>query len=166
MRKVEQEQQLQMLQVQHPQELALAQARVTSQDNSSGQDISKSLKLLAFDERREDIDAYLHRYEQFAEKRGWSRDEWAFNLSTLLRGSALEVYYRMDKADQKSYDKLKKQLLRKFRFTVVEFRDKFRTSKPNKDESFGEYVTRLAGYFNGGSSWVEPRQIMRTYVTL
>ena len=70
MRKVEQEQQLQMLQVQHQQELALAQARVTSQDNSSGQDISKSLKLLAFDEWREDMDAYLHRYEQFAEKRG------------------------------------------------------------------------------------------------
>ena len=51
MRKVELEHQLQMLQVQHQQELALAQARVTSQDNSSGQDISKSLKLLAFDER-------------------------------------------------------------------------------------------------------------------
>ena len=69
----------------------------------------------------------------------------------------------MDKADQKSYDKLKKKLLRKFRFTVVEFRDKFRTSKPNKDESFGEFVTRLAWYFD---RWLELGETKTNYEDL
>ena len=69
----------------------------------------------------------------------------------------------MDKADQKKNDKLQKQLSRKFRFTVVEFRDKFRTSKPSKDESFGEYVTRLAGYFD---RWMELGETNKNYEDL
>ena len=37
------------------------------------------------------MDAYLKRFERYEESLKWPQDEWAVNLSALLRGKALEV---------------------------------------------------------------------------
>ena len=34
-------------------------------------------KLPAFDDKRDDMDAYLHRYEQYAIGNNWPRERWA-----------------------------------------------------------------------------------------
>ena len=49
-------------------------------------------KLPAFDDKRDDMDAYLHRYEQYAIGNNCPRERWASNLSALLTGVALQVY--------------------------------------------------------------------------
>ena len=52
-------------------------------------------KLPAFDDKRDDMDAYLHRYEQYAIGNNWPKERWASHLSTLLKGAALQVCYRL-----------------------------------------------------------------------
>ena len=52
-------------------------------------------KLPPFDDKKDDMDAYIHRFESYAKAHGWLEDQWASNFSALLRGSALQVYYRL-----------------------------------------------------------------------
>ena len=41
---------------------------------------------------KDDLDAYLQRFQRFAETAKWKKDGWASKLSALLSGQALEVY--------------------------------------------------------------------------
>ena len=41
---------------------------------------------------RDNTDAYLLRFEKYAEAKGWSMYMWSLNLGALLEGKALEVY--------------------------------------------------------------------------
>ena len=44
---------------------------------------SKLPKLPCFDERHDCIDAYLQRFERFAESSKWVRESWYINISAL-----------------------------------------------------------------------------------
>ena len=46
-------------------------------------------KLPSFDEKCDDLDAYLYRFEGYATMQGWPKERWASNLSALLKGNAL-----------------------------------------------------------------------------
>ena len=48
-------------------------------------------KLPSFDEKSDDLDAYLYRFEGYATMQGWPKERWASNLSALLKGNALHV---------------------------------------------------------------------------
>ena len=50
---------------------------------------SRMSKLPYFDSATDDIDAYLSRFEKFANLNKWSKDTWAPNLSAHLKGVAL-----------------------------------------------------------------------------
>lgn len=66
-------------------------------------------KLIApFDERRDDLDAYIQRFERMATGQGWQKSDWATGLSMCLVGEALVVYSRMSATDALEYDKVKK----------------------------------------------------------
>jgi len=47
-----------------------------------------------FDERSDDMDSFLHRFEVYADSQGWNKGQCAVYLSALLKGKALEVYSR------------------------------------------------------------------------
>ena len=49
---------------------------------------AKVPKLSPFNEARDSLDAYLKRFERFAENAGWDKSEWATNLSALVQGKA------------------------------------------------------------------------------
>ena len=145
------------------QELALAKANRSTAINQSGRQSETSPKLPHFDDKKDNMDAYLHRFEDYAVVQGWAEDKWAVNPSALLKGNALETYYRMDTEDHKDYKKLKAALLRRFGLTESGFRSKFRHSKPDDQESFGQYVTRLSGYFD---RWIELGSIEKHFDNL
>ena len=42
-----------------------------------------------FDERSDDMDSFLHRFEVYAVSQGWSKGQWAVYLSALLEEKAL-----------------------------------------------------------------------------
>ena len=48
-----------------------------------------------FDDRVDDMDAFLHRFEVYADSKGWKKGKWAVYLSALLKGKALDVYSRL-----------------------------------------------------------------------
>ena len=143
--------------------LALAEANRSTDINQPGRQSETSPKLPHFDDKKYYMDAYLHRFEDHAVVQGWAEDKWAVNLSALLQGNALETYYCMETVDRKNYQKLKSALLRRFGLTESRFRSNFRHSKPEDQESFGQYVTRLSGYFDW---WIELGFIEKDYDNL
>ena len=106
---------------------------------------ARAPKLPSFTEK-DDLDAYIERFERFATCQKWDRADWAVNLSALLTGKALEVYSRLSVDDAKDFQKLKEALLKRYQLTEEGFRHKFRESKAEEGESPGQYVVRLSNY--------------------
>ena len=83
-------------------EIELARLRVEDNVlNRSGQaernigSMGSVPKLPSFDEKMDDLDAYLYRFEGYATMQGWPKERWASNLSALLKGNALQVFHWM-----------------------------------------------------------------------
>ncbi|KAL5020579.1 hypothetical protein ScPMuIL_003471, partial [Solemya velum] len=93
-------------------------------------------KLPYFEEDKDNMDAYLQRFERYAEVVGWAKQCWSLHVSALLKGKALEVYSRLTPDEAKDYDVLKKALLKRYELTEEGFRRKFKNSYPDKGESF------------------------------
>ena len=90
----------------------------------------KGPKMPCFNETKDDMDAYLHRFEIYAVSQGWREEQWAVYLSALLTGRALEVYSRLPVRNAQEYEILKDALLRRFNLTEEGFKQKFRAAKP------------------------------------
>ena len=75
---------------------------------------AKSPKLPPFHEDKENIDAYLQRFERYAENQNWPTSDWALNLSMLLTGKALDVHARLSRDEANDYKALKNALLKTF----------------------------------------------------
>ena len=109
-------------------------------------------KLQSFIDGRDQIDAYLSRFERFARTQGWPEEEWATSLSVLLSGRALEVYARMREEEAEDYSSLKSALLLRYDLTEEGYRKRLRESQPELDESPAQFITRLREYLN---KWIE-----------
>ena len=120
----------------------------------------KKPKLPAFNDGRDDMDAYLRRFERFAKTATWPKAEWAFALSSLLTGKALEVYSRLPAERASVYDELKTALLHRYMLTEEGYRMKFRNARREIGETFSQYSARLGSYLN---RWVELGEITKTY---
>ena len=104
----------------------------------------KTPKLQQFNEDKDDIDAYIERFERYARMQKWKEDAWATNLSLLLGGKALDVYNRLSNEEAGDYKKLKVALLRRYNMTEQGFRERFYTSKAEVGESPQQFAARLA----------------------
>jgi len=51
----------------------------------------KGPKMPCFDESKDDMDSFLHRFEIYADSQGWLKDQWAVYLSALLKGKLTSV---------------------------------------------------------------------------
>ncbi|XP_077551257.1 uncharacterized protein LOC144164889 [Haemaphysalis longicornis] len=113
-----------------------------------------------FDERRDDLHAYLQRFERVATGQGWPQEKWAVGLSMCLSGEALTVIGRMTADESLEYSKVKKALLQRFRFTATGYQEKFRKARAEDGETGRQFAARLSSYFD---HWVEMANISRTY---
>ena len=95
---------------------------------------------------KDDLDAYLQRFERSAETAKCKKDGWASKLSALLSGRALEVYSRLSEEAAKDYDKVKIALMKRYDLTEDGYRRKFRATKPEVDESPEQFIVRLDRY--------------------
>ena len=148
-------------------EIELARLRVEeSVLNRSGQaernigSMGSVPKLPSFDEKMDDLDAYLYRFEGYATMQGWPKERWASNLSALLKGNALQVFHRMSLDDSGDYELLKIALLNRYRLTDADFRNKFRQAKPQDGESFSQFGIRITGYLD---RWIELSETSLSY---
>ena len=126
---------------------------------------SKSLrpKLPKFEEHKDDMDAYIERFERFARSQGWREDTWAISLSSLLTGKGLEVYTSMPPEQADDYPALKKAVLKRYQLTEEGFRLKFRESKPEQVENVFQCMARRVCYF---SRWAEMAEFDGTFESL
>ena len=77
------------------------------------EDRAKAPKPLSFVDGKDDLDAYLQRFERFAVTDKWKKTGWASKLSALLSGPALEVNSRLSEEAAQDYDRVKLQPLAK-----------------------------------------------------
>ena len=89
-------------------------------------------KLQPFDDKNDDMDAFIRRFESYAVSLEWPIDKWAIHLSALLHGIALDVNNRQPVNDTSNYDSLNEALLRRFMLTEEGFRENPRTAKPER----------------------------------
>ena len=148
-------------------EIELARLRVEDNVlNRSGQaernigSMGSVPKLPSFDEKMDDLDAYLYRFEGYATMQGWPKERWASNLSALLKGNALQVFHRMSLDDSGDYELLKIALLNRYRLTDADFWNKFRQAKPQDGESFSQFGIRITGYLD---RWIELSETLLSY---
>jgi hypothetical protein len=123
---------------------------------------AKTPRLPPFDEK-DNLDAYLQRFERFAVTVNWKRDDWATNLSALLKGKALDVYSRLAPSQANDYDLLKDALLKRFQLTEDGFRQKFRSGKPETGETASQFVVRLDNYLD---RWMALGNVSQTFDAL
>ena len=124
------------------------------------EDRAKAPKLPSFVDGKDDLDAYLQRFERFAETAKWKKDGWASKLSALLSGRALEVYSRLSEESPKDYEKVKIALMKRHDLTEDGYRRKFRASKPEVDESPEQFIVRLDRYL---LRWLELSNTARDF---
>ena len=104
-------------------------------------------KIPKFEEEKDDMDAYIERFERFAKSQKWQEETWAISLSSLLTGKGLVVYTSMPMDQALDYKALKTALLKRYNLTEEGFRTKFRESKPDQGETVFQFVARLDRYF-------------------
>ena len=82
----------------------LGQGRNVAERAELREDRAKAPKLPSFVHGKDDLDAYLQRFERFATTAKWERTGWASKLSALLSGRSLEVYSRLSEEAAQDYD--------------------------------------------------------------
>ena len=128
----------------HELELArLGQGRNDIERADVREDRAKAPKLPSFVDGKDDLDAYLQRFERFATTAKWEKTGWASKLSALLPGRALEVYSRLSEEAAQDYDRVKLALMKRYDLTEDGYRRKFRASEPEVDESPEQFIVRL-----------------------
>ena len=140
-------------------QIELEKAMVTKKSPETKHEI-KGPKLSLLEEGKDDMDAYLHRFERFSKSVGWPQKEWAVRLSSLLKGKALEAYTRLSNTDAEDFDKVKQALLKRFELTQEGFRQKFRSCQPEHVESVPQFALRLENYL---VRWIELADVEKTY---
>jgi hypothetical protein len=120
----------------------------------------KPFSIGKFDEKVDSMDAYIVRFERYAINAKWDKNVWAMSLGALLTGKGLSVLQSMTPEETQDYDTLKAGLLKCYDFTEEVFRNKFRNSKPNPNETATQYLSRIGLSL---ARWLELAQVDSTY---
>ena len=123
--------------------LKLLRGSGSHNDNTGG-----DLKLPSFNEERDDLDAFLCRFERACQAYNVRPDEYSMQLAKLLQGKSLEVYQRLSEAEISDYEALKMNLLKRFNLTEGGYRKKFKNSKMEIGETPQQFVERLRRYLD------------------
>jgi len=95
---------------------------------------------------RDDLDAYLIRFEGACTAFEIRPEFWSTQLTRLLQGRSLDVYQRLPAVEVDNYESLKNQLLKRFHLTEGGYRKKFKMRKLEVGETPEQFVERLNRY--------------------
>ena len=150
------------------QELALRQQELEGRnrrENGSRSDVHASVKgyypkLPNFNPEKDDIDAFIFRFEAHATALKWERASWPIHFAASLQGASLTFYQSLCSAGPIEFDTLKEQFLKKYQCTEEGFRERFRAAKPEVGESFVAFFTRLRHLFE---RWIDLSRVAKTF---
>ena len=106
------------------------------------------------------MDSYLLPFERYATAQRGNRNQWATNLSTLLKCKALDVYASMPIEQALDHDMLKAALLKLYELTEEGFKQRFKKCRYNSGETFQQFTSRLKCYF---TRWIDMARIEKTF---
>jgi hypothetical protein len=89
----------------------------SKQAEREGRKALGKVKIPPFNEKEDNFDSYISRFESVAKLRGWGNEEWSVQLSLLLTGKALDTFYGLSEEEQQDYNVVKEALLRKYDLT-------------------------------------------------
>ena len=160
----QQDRDLEKFKIEAEREIAMKKLELESLSHSGGPKGAESTarfpKLPYFDEKTDQMDSYLTRFESYATACKWDPAMWALYLSALLKGRALEVFVRLSKDDQSDYEQIREALLNNFNLTERQFKRKFRESRPEKSETFRQFSSRMASYLE---KWLAMAEVEKTF---
>ena len=160
----QQDRDLEKFKIEAEREIAMKKLELESLSHSGGPKGAESTarfpKLPYFDEKTDQMDSYLTRFESYATACKWDPTMWALYLSALLKGRALEVFVRLSKDDQSDYEEIREALLNNFNLTERQFKRKFRESRPEKSETFRQFSSRMASYLE---KWLAMAKVEKTF---
>ena len=107
-------------------EIALARLRADGRESSSSSGNFPGLKLLRFQDGKDEIDYFLKRFERMAKLHKWEPSSYHIYIGSLLSGKALTAYVALPDDIVSDYEKLKEALLRAYNVDVDSYRKKFR----------------------------------------
>ena len=102
----------------------------------------------------------MERFERSATGEKWAKGDWAIRLSALLKGRTLEIFSRLPQEQALDYDQLKVALLQNYQMTEDGYRVRFRTCRPEKQETPTQFASRNKSYFE---NWVRLSKIPKDY---
>ena len=121
----------------------------------------RSPKLPVFCDGEDDMDAYLQRFERYAENEGWEAGCYGTYLGTLLSGKALEVYSRLPASEARDYYMLKESLLIHYQLTQEDYRKKFHSgTQTSMETADSQYFARLEHFFD---NWIRLSKIEESF---
>ena len=160
----QQDRDLEKFKIEAEREIAMKKLELESLSHLGGPKSTESNarfpKLPYFDEKTDQMDSYLTRFESYATACKWDPAMWALYLSALLKGRALEVFVRLSKDDQSDYEQIREALLNNFNLTERQFKRKFRESRPEKSETFRQFSSRMASYLE---KWLAMAKVEKTF---
>ena len=112
LRKLEMEHDLRMREVQVNVEQHGGGEGGVSRSNRGHSVAMKALKLPLFNDEKDDLDAYLIRFERACAAFEIRPEFWSTKLARLLQGRSLDVYQRLPAEEVDNYESLKTQLLK------------------------------------------------------
>lgn len=108
----------------------------------------RMMKLLMFDEEKDDLDVFLSRFERTCQMCKVPENDRTVHLAKLLKGSALEIYEMMPDGSLFDYELLKNSLLKRFQQNEKGYRKRFKRESMQNGETPQQFVSRLKRYLN------------------
>uniref|UniRef100_A0A1B8XZV3 SCAN box domain-containing protein n=1 Tax=Xenopus tropicalis TaxID=8364 RepID=A0A1B8XZV3_XENTR len=109
-----------------------------------------------FDERKENIDAFLRTFEIMCEDYEVPRTEWTKILVGKLTGKANDVYREMPYPQRTDYEEVNWVLLNNYAISPESYRHSFRTLNKVSSDTYWDFGNRLRRTFD---QWVTTSQV-------
>ena len=119
----------------------------TTPDSIDVQLMANKPKLPTFDEKLDELGAYLERFGRFTVGKHWNTDDWAVSLSPLLTGKVLQGYTKFVLGECPQLYILKVALWQRHEHREEGYRWRFRETKSDEGETAFQFVTRLRRCF-------------------
>ena len=154
------------LEIQREIKLAEAQGQPRLHGRESETEVIRNIKLVPkFNEK--DAEKFFLHFEKVAESMRWSKEIWPMLLQSVLTGKAQEVYSALSIEQSSSYDVVKSTILQAYELVPEAYRQKFRDTKKQADQTHVEFARdketlfdRWCSSMKVGSDYEKLRELM------
>ena len=143
-------------------------AKTKPLDLGTHSDITKHIRLVPlFQEKEFEVDKYFLYFEKVAENLKWPKEHWTLLLQSVVIGKAREIYTRLSLEQSSDYDIVKDLILKPYELVPEAYRQKFRNSRKENDQTHVEFARTKKQLFDRwcslkkiGSDYPKLRQLM------